>query len=274
VLSLLGLVFYQLLNSSLWKDVLTSLGKTVCRYESARIWIESESMKWLPGGVWSYGSRAILANRIGVKKREAATSMLWEVILTNFSWGVLAMTLFFSPPLMKVLMSWFAPLGKFSEMSVLIILLSVVVGCCLVYVYRNKLGIIATKVSGVKRANWSISLAVMLKYIVLNVGNLSLFYLICSAVPSVDITWGQAVAIGALSWLVGFWAIGVPGGIGVREAFMVFLLKEFMVLETAMAVAILWRLVQMLSEIIGVSLVMGSRSVKVFGRGGKNYEMG
>ncbi len=270
---LIGLVGYQLLNSCLWRDVLFSMGRKVSRYASARVWIESESLKWLPGGVWSYGSRVILAKQLGVKKTEAAMSMLWEVMLTNISWAILAASVVFSPSLLSVFSEWLKTLHlggvgvlMVGTVSALILLAGAF------YIFRAKAVNVLKSLSVVRQVNGRISTLVVAKYTLLNTLNLSLFFTLCMAVPGVEITWLDAVAVGALSWLVGFWAIGVPGGIGVREAFMVILLSSFMQIEIAMAVAILWRVIQMLSEIIGVVLVMSTRSNKHYTKGGKHYE--
>ena len=271
VVVLLGLVIYQLLNSSVWKDVLAAFGINVSRIEASRVWIESESMKWLPGGVWSYGSRVILAKQLGVNKRAAAVSMVWEIMLTNLCWALLAISVLFSPDLLSIFVGWLKAITTVTEYSWMVFAGINFIMVIVAYLMRSKMRAAFNKLIGVHQACWNISARALGKYLLLNVANVSLFYLICKAVPGADISWLHAVAIASLSWLVGFWAIGVPGGMGVREAFMVILLTEFMMVETAIAVAISWRIIQMLSEIIGVVLVILSRSVTHYSRKG-NYE--
>jgi uncharacterized membrane protein YbhN (UPF0104 family) len=64
-------------------------------------------------------------------------------------------------------------------------------------------------------------------------------------------TVGPAAAIGAnaAGWLLGFFAIGVPGGIGVREAGAALLLSPIMPWHEAVLAAGLWRLLQIVAEL-------------------------
>jgi glycosyltransferase 2 family protein len=56
------------------------------------------------------------------------------------------------------------------------------------------------------------------------------------------------IAANALAWLVGFFAIFAPGGLVVRETCLATLLAQWMLPEGAIAVALAWRLVQIVSE--------------------------
>ena len=58
-----------------------------------------------------------------------------------------------------------------------------------------------------------------------------------------------AVGVNAVGWLIGFFAIGVPGGIGVREAGSALLLTPNLLWGEALLAAVLWRAVQMGAEL-------------------------
>lgn len=90
VLSVTGLVIYQLVNAGTWKDVFSGLGVKTCRLSTMRVWIESECMKWLPGGIWGYGSRVVNARKLGVNYQIAATALAMELLLTIMAWTATA----------------------------------------------------------------------------------------------------------------------------------------------------------------------------------------
>jgi uncharacterized membrane protein YbhN (UPF0104 family) len=58
-----------------------------------------------------------------------------------------------------------------------------------------------------------------------------------------------AICANAIGWLIGFFAIGVPGGIGVREAGTALLLVPVMPWHEAALAGILWRVVQIVAEL-------------------------
>jgi uncharacterized membrane protein YbhN (UPF0104 family) len=58
-----------------------------------------------------------------------------------------------------------------------------------------------------------------------------------------------AICANAIGWLIGFFAIGVPGGIGVREAGTALFLAPVMPWQEAVLAGILWRVVQIVAEL-------------------------
>jgi hypothetical protein len=58
-----------------------------------------------------------------------------------------------------------------------------------------------------------------------------------------------AIFVNAIGWLIGFFAIGVPGGIGVREAGAALFLVPFIPWREALLAGILWRVVQIVAEL-------------------------
>ena len=58
-----------------------------------------------------------------------------------------------------------------------------------------------------------------------------------------------AIGVNAAGWLIGFFALGVPGGIGVREAGAGLLLAPVLPWQEAALAAVLWRVVQIAAEL-------------------------
>ncbi|NNM30991.1 MAG: hypothetical protein HKO57_15840, partial [Akkermansiaceae bacterium] len=81
------------------------------------------------------------------------------------------------------------------------------------------------------------------------------------AVPGLDISPLETIGIAGAAWLIGFWAIGVPGGIGVREGALAWLLAHSGSLEAGMAVAVLWRALQVVVELAALGTAALTRAI-------------
>ncbi|MBV8482596.1 MAG: flippase-like domain-containing protein [Verrucomicrobia bacterium] len=68
-------------------------------------------------------------------------------------------------------------------------------------------------------------------------------------------TVSPAAAIGAnaVGWLVGFFAMVIPGGMGVRETATAFLLSPVMPWQEAALAAVLWRSLQIVAELVSLA---------------------
>lgn len=252
----LGLVVYQAWNASVWSDVLASLGTTVDKFRASRIWVESECMKWIPGGIWSYGSRIVRSNEIEVSKKQAASSIAFELIITNIAWFTVALMFFTSPQLRSTIYGYAEAIDGFYA-----ILLGVS-GVFFIVALLLKRSLIVDKlksIGDIKSLRKKKTFMVYLNYLVLCFFNASLFYAVILSIHGVDVSWQTSVAVAAIAWLVSFWAVFAPGGLGVREAVLTILLTHFCGVELALLIALLWRVLQMLSEftVLMLSLFSG-----------------
>ncbi|NNM29800.1 MAG: hypothetical protein HKO57_09765, partial [Akkermansiaceae bacterium] len=96
-LAAVGLLAYQVVNAGVWSTVLAALGTRPGFWSAARVWIESEALRWVPGGIWGYGSRVLSAPSLGVGKGTASASLVVEIILTNLAWAAAALLLLGAP---------------------------------------------------------------------------------------------------------------------------------------------------------------------------------
>ncbi|MGJ8673373.1 lysylphosphatidylglycerol synthase domain-containing protein [Rubritalea sp.] len=252
-----GLLIYQIWNASVWSEVLASIYETgKKRMDCARIWLESESLKWLPGSVWSYGSRVVLAGEIGVTKKKAGSSIVLELIMTNIAWAALAVTTVFTFPVS----TWIDKVSGYLNLAVIVAVGLLLFGAVGIFAFL-KIKKLRSLIS-IGPVNFKKSLTTVFHYIVLCVYNGLLFYGVMTAVPNVEIPLFAALSVAGVAWLAGFWAIGIPGGIGVREAVIVAMVCQYSSLEQAILVAALWRGCQMIAEVGAISLMVGAGIIK------------
>ena len=61
-----------------------------------------------------------------------------------------------------------------------------------------------------------------------------------------------AIGANAAGWLLGFFAIGIPGGIGVREAGAALVLSPLLPWPEATLAAACWRVLQIVAELVAL----------------------
>lgn len=251
-----GLILYQVWNAGVWSEVLACLNAPRKRMDCARIWLESESLKWLPGAIWSYGSRVLLSSEIGLSKKKASSSMVLELMITNIAWALLASTVFLSFPVFQ----W---IGNLSESLNLVLFIGLAIVCvgAAIALMRAKIDKLRAFLS-FGPVNFSKCLLTTGHYFILCVFNATLFGGLIATVPGVEVPYIAVLGVAGAAWLAGFWAIGIPGGIGVREAVIVTLLCQYTSIEQAILVAALWRACQMLAEVASILLVVGTGAIK------------
>lgn len=254
-----GLLLYQLLNAGVWSRVLGALGHSVPFGQAARVWLQSEALRWLPGGIWGYGSRVVNARELGVDKGRASASLMLELALTNVAWMVMGGLLLLTPLAGMAVEAVEARMPQ--EFPWLLVGAGGlgVLGAVLLMLWKcGSVRRLILKVLGKlpwKETSPSQSLVALASYVVLCVFNGFLLWVVTRAVPGLNVNLLTAIGIGGGAWLVGFWAIGVPGGIGVREAALAGMLAFFGDLDAGIAVAVLWRAMQMAIELVSLVIV-------------------
>jgi len=249
----LGLsLVYRAVNAAGWGLVLRSLGEPAGLVASARIWLAAEACRWLPGSLWSYGSRAVLASRRGLAGPTVAASLVLELAITVAAWVALAMI---GGPELRLPPEVQRSLPEVSVPAILAV--AALVG----------LGVAAVARSGWGRRRLAKPLA-MLRQLrgcrpsLCGLAGSFAFYLLMGAFQGAALApivrslpggaacpFGSIVAANAIAWLVGFFALFAPGGLVVREACLAALLSPWLAPEHALAAALAWRLVQIVAEI-------------------------
>lgn len=263
LLAVIGLMGYQFLNAGVWSLVLRSLGERVPFAQAARVWLQSEALRWLPGGIWGYGSRVLNAKELGVTKPKASASLVLELAVTNLAWVLTATILLFTPLLGSLLtvaqnastqLSWNG--FTWTQVSAGV----AVTATLALSTYHFRARLIALVKRFVSLLPWrelqpKTLAQTLAAYLGLCVFNGLLLWLVVTAVPQLTLSPILVIGVGGAAWLAGFWAIGVPGGIGVREAALAFLFAVFGDFDSGLTVAILWRALQMLAELLSLLLV-------------------
>ena len=248
-------LIYLAFNSSVWGVICVAFGSRSSRIKAGMIWIESESMRWLPGGIWGYTSRIVEAQKLGLNKKKGALTLTLELCITVMSWGLIGFMGIMSSERLRYVAECY--IRKFPYLKVLCIA-GLIGGVVIVFMvwYKDAFSIRLKlkKVRNIISTNRSYA-----RCCVRSLGEylgLGFFYAlgffmclkgihISNTLSFIDVSGAYA-----LSWIIGFFAFGAPGGMGVREGVLYLTFKPLGIGEEVVAGAILWRAIQILTELM------------------------
>ena len=258
---------YWFLNAGVWAWILESLGHPIPYFTGMRVWLTSESLRWLPGSIWGFCSRVNAARGLGVPVAIASISLPVELTVAIAAWGIVAFVGLAVSGLGVRLLGFCA--NRLVPICMTVIV--VPIGLRLVWPVLSRQPWFH---AGLERLQTVLRLHLRrsaltragLVYAGLNATHGLGFWLMLAGM-GYQHTVSPAAAIGAnaAGWLLGFFAIGVPGGIGVREAGAALVLSPLMPWQEAALAAALWRVLQIVAELASLLpwLFIGRRLVRL-----------
>ncbi|MCE9548035.1 MAG: flippase-like domain-containing protein [Planctomycetia bacterium] len=261
----LTLVYWPV-NAYVWNMVLKAMGHALPAGTAIRIWLTTQTCRWLPGGVWHYGSRTLHAVSHGIPSTVAVASMALEMLLTIAAWAVICLPglAYYGNHALRVD-------GIFSTRMIAIIavggLLLVLMGSAVFLPWwglpeRRRAMLERFASLRMARPRAIPSLACLAAYVALSLVNGVAFYAVIGAVaPDHHVPFLAALSANAIAWIAGLFAVMAPGGLVVREATLVLQLSLWMPAPVAVVVAVLWRLVQLSVELVCVAVAIAPQFV-------------
>jgi len=202
-----------------WVAVIRALGGTIEHRRGAACYFAGEIGKYLPGAVWPIVGRGELARRAGVRRGVAYASVVVSLGLWYLGASLVAV----------VLAPWVAGDGPWPRFGGVAVALVAVGGAAsalhpsvgarlLARVERMLRG----RALGITVPSWRQSIALAAGYLPAWAGISAATWCMTVALGAgSEVDAGRVVFAATLSWLVGFLALPVPGGVGVREAVFV-----------------------------------------------------
>lgn len=214
--ALLVLATYGVLVQS-WRTLVGAWGDRLGFADAARIWAVSNLARYVPGKLWSVGAMGMLAQRAGVSP-VAATGSAVIGLVVNLAAGFVV--LFIAGA--DVVRALVPGVGRAAALLPII----GVLGLAATPLLLPTLARLAARVSKRDLPTLNVPLRSLLVVIAANVTSwlgygIAFRWFAASLVPTSAGDWTGYVAVFAGSYLAGYLALVVPGGIGVREAFMI-----------------------------------------------------
>ena len=246
--SLVVLMVQMFLVSTIWWRALTLMGKSLPWRQGTAIWLRAQIARYIPGGVWDVAGRLVLGQQAGVDKRRMSASVGLEMGLQ-----VLSASLFL---LVALIIGADASVRAYLPFVLLIIAGSLVMLTPPVFSTLINWGL---KILRRPPLHLNISYGNILSLFLLRVFAHGLkglaFFLFARGLS--PIPWSAApLMISAFvgAWLIGYLAVFVPTGIGVREGALVLLLGPQFPFGLATASAIGYRVWIALRDLLGAML--------------------
>ncbi len=241
-----------------WIRIVRLFGGDLGPSAAAYVWLASNVGKYIPGKLFMLAGRVELARRLGVRPAVSMSALAFEHVVQLVA---------ASPFLLWVLFHGF----RFESEKMWLVLLVALLPAA-VFILRPSLLVTA--------ANFALRLTHRSSLVAApgfrDSASLLAVYLACwlcygssgvvliealgfgPAVPIVDV-----IAAFVAAWMIGFLSLITPGGIGVREAVLVLLLRSTVSTSQAITVALLARLSSTLVEMVGVliGLLIGRQLV-------------
>ena len=244
-LSFIFALIHLLAMAWCWRRILIKIGGSLSIRKGLQIYFSSQLGRYIPGKVWVVLGRVSSCNQEGISKIKTTASIVYEVVISIF-----AASLFF---IMSI------PFWEFNKISNKIGIYYIIIPFCLFILIHPKIfnkgvNIVLKqlrkepiKISMPYRDILEILLLDIIFWAFLGVA----FYLFINSTYTLSINKAPIVAgIFSISWVIGFLSFLTPGGIGVREGVLTFLLSYQMPVAMAVFIAILSRVWLTIAELV------------------------
>jgi hypothetical protein len=253
-LSLLTMLVALMVMSSSLARVFGAFGKSVSYARAFRIAYLSQLGRYVPGKVWQVPAMVYLAGKEGVGKAEAVTSFALAQLFTTPP-AILA-----TAPLF--ILGGFQATSEFDLNAIGYILLAVVAGSVVLLLRPDWLSGILNKILsrlGKEHVQFSLEkksggLILLMYFVGWNMYGLAFYLFLLSVSEFSPCHFLQAIGVFCASYLIGYWSVFAPGGIGVREAVLVLLLTPYLGVGVSAAVAAGARLWSIIGELIASAI--------------------
>ena len=235
-----------LINAVSYRMLLQLVGGQDIAFNEVRdLYASANIAKYLPGNVMHYASRNIIGTRYGISNKKVLASTVLEVGLKIITAVVLIMVLAFDY-LKTVIAQGY---NRYLVWAIAVTTFFIIGLLIFIYI-KFKEDIKPKKFLSNVLAIFLLDSAVYL----INILCFALFAWV--VVQDFSLVWHNFFIISGIhltAWLVGYLTPGAPGGIGVKEAVMVFLMGGLMVKSDILLVTVLLRI----ASILGDSLAFG-----------------
>jgi len=241
-----------MLNSYAWARILEIFTDNKVKYSEAYdVYAKANIGKYLPGNVMHYVERNLFASRIGIKQRYVAVASVIEIVAIAFV--AVVMGLLFAWKQIKLLIT------EFDVNPIIVILIAVIVIATLamiLWLLRSKIKAFLGDISWSKAyPKLAIALGIYaLSFLI--AGGIMVSLLSALGISMSFVTAAFTVSTYIIAWLIGFIVPGAPGGIGVREYLLIFLLASLSSREDILLAIVIHRLITIFGDVLAYLLAL------------------
>ena len=243
LLSSIILFFSVLLSVFSWHNLIAAFGYTYPWIEIARAQMLSTLGKYIPGHIWNYSSKIYLSHKLGFPIKLSGIAVIIEMIITYL--------------MAFCLLLFFIPIAIMPDINVMFMLVIRLLGLA-IFVMLLIFPFLPIKILGIKilfKKPIKVVSVVLIRAIVWVLPSFAFILLILS-LGFTSISLPLAISVISSSFLVGFLAIFVPDGLVVREATIIYLLRNILTTSDATVISLVFRFQLVLIEFLTILMVV------------------
>jgi hypothetical protein len=227
-----------------WRSVLHGWRQWIRIVDAARIWCLSSLGKYIPGKVWAIAGMAIMAKQEGVSGA-AATGSAIIMQLVSIATGTIITFALIGTQLLDEM--W--PGASLVALALAVLALICVLALTSPSLTR-RIGFVVGRPDAVQPVEpESLAAALFTNFLAWAGYGLALQLLLLGTIANVSLDWATATGAFAASYLIGYLALIVPGGLGVREGFLIIFLQGSIGLGPAAALTVASRIALTVNEL-------------------------
>jgi len=215
-----------------WKSIVENISHKKISNSLVWVWLKTNIYKYLPGNVFHYAGRHILAKQIGIKHNILLKSNIVEILL------MLSTSLIISSVILLLFYNF--NINEYLN----------VINKNIVYIGLFIYGIILIAFSKYKNIDLLSYKNTIIYYGIFFIGIGFIAYIVLNYQMGINCSFLMITAIYTFAWLVGFVTPGAPGGIGVRESIFVVFSNGLLSMSDALVLSMVLRISNIIGEII------------------------
>ncbi len=244
----------MLVELSIWRFLLSSLGGKLRWRRAAQTWFLSNIVRFIPGNIWQILGMAELAADDGVSRLTTFTSIVLHQVLSIAAGATLA-ALYFAVAGQSAWLAMIRPLLWLIPLGLLLChprILQALLNRLLALLRRPPIEITLTG-----RQLAAALLGYGAAWLLTGAG----FALLAASITPVTLQQGIAlIAVWAAAYVIGYLTLITPSGLGVREGVMILLLAPLFPAPIPTVIALSARLWAITVEVVGAAIAFLTRS--------------
>jgi len=243
LLSSLILFISVLLSVFSWSNLIAAFDYVYPWIEIARAQMLSTLGKYIPGHIWNYSSKIYLSHKLGFPIKLSGMAVIIEMIIT-YLMAFCLLLIFIPTAIFPAINVRFIMI--FRLLGVAIFILLIIFPFLPIKFLKNKL---------LFKMPINVVYVVLIRAIVWVLPSFA-FILLILALGYATISLPMAISVITSSFLVGFLAIFVPDGLVVREATIIFFMRNILATTDATVISLVFRFQLVIIEFLTILMVV------------------
>ena len=210
------------------------------------VYCKANLEKYIPGNIMQFVGRNIYGEKLGLSQLQLALSSVIEIILTLFTGAILCL-----PMISTTLLKWLINYHINIYLWIIIGTLTLLGIMICIMIFRKNVIISSILYLFLQKQFWILCFILIFLYSLGMIVNAFILVVLINDVISISFRQIPLLISAYIgSWLVGYVFPGSPGGLGVRESILLFILSKTFPSQSILIAIVIQRLISILGDIL------------------------